>query len=273
MPPPRAAPTLSSKLRNRAIHSLNGNSTSVRTNSSKRRRNSLHNLSKRHKTQRHNDTDKENRPPVPKFDPNMSPRRKPFRADNDSIFALPKSPQRRTPRKPTKLERGKAPSVISISSLLEFQQDANLSDRQMIKMVSFIRQQTDCVNIIEPYFEIQLTRRHQLFADHFISSSYSSVTALVSSTFPLVICDQVDAFFEQLQDIHKRKIVSIHHGVDSGKGFLKFDLTVEFDKCSSLSLRLAHMRCSLDVKTCHAACILYLAIRVVNAHFHSLKGC
>ena len=27
---------------------------------------------------------------------------------------------------------------------------------------------------------------------------------------------------------HGREIKSIHHGVDKGKGFLKFDLTIEF---------------------------------------------
>ena len=127
--------------------------------------------------------------------------------------------------------------MISLQSLLIFQQEANLSDRQMRKMVAFVREQTQCPEIIEPYFEQQLSRRHQLFADHFISSSYSPADQLTST--PMVICDRVNDFFMQLQQIHMRKIVGIQHGVDSGKGFLKFDLTLEFAAPSTLKLRLA----------------------------------
>jgi len=240
MPPARPAPTISAKLRNRAIHSLNGNSTSrsLRSNVKRRRSNSLSNLTKRHKIKKTFIYEKENLPPTPKRLLNISPKSrctKPFRADADSVYS-DTTPRVRSSSQYQRVSNT-PPSVISIQSLLEFQQDANLSDRQMRKMVSFIRQETQCSKIIEPYVEEQLSRRHQLFREHFISNSYSPADELTST--PLVICDKVDGFFEQLQQIHKRKIIGIHHGVNSGKGLLKFDLTLEFATSSSLKLRFA----------------------------------
>ena len=131
MPPPRPAPTVSAKLRNRVIHSYNGNATTTRsTANNKRRANSLSNLTKRHKRHRQSDVDdKENQRPTPQNDFKFSPRSKPFRADADSVYSCSTPPL----RSPTPRQRvsNKPPSVIAIQSLLEFQQDANLSDRQI----------------------------------------------------------------------------------------------------------------------------------------------
>ena len=44
-----------------------------------------------------------------------------------------------------------------------------------------------------------------------------------------MFCNNTAALFDLIADQHGRQIRAVHHGVDAGKGFVKFDLTMEFE--------------------------------------------
>jgi len=50
-----------------------------------------------------------------------------------------------------------------------------------------------------------------------------------SVAVPLVICSDTTTLLRRLADYHRRQVRIVHHGCDSGKGFLKFNQTLEFE--------------------------------------------
>lgn len=247
IPPPRPKPVPSRKLRNRAAHCYYGNSITRSQHKTQSRANQLANLSVRHKRKRSVD---ENTPPQqPKVARKkrkiIQPKQRQhssFNADADTVYSpstyersrrRPSSAQTPATIPPPQLHASTAHS-FSHADMLSFQQDADMSDRQMRKMAAFIRSNTSS-SIIEPEFEAAMSARHSLFARFFETDSYeapiserdSDVAVDSVPPTPAVVCTATKDFFLDLEQQHGRKIVCVHHGVDSGKGFLKFDLTLE----------------------------------------------
>ena len=213
----RSAPVPSAKSRNRATHANNGNSSMLPGRTpAKRRANSLSNLSKRHKKK---PTQKPVSSDSPHFSELRATRARPLSSSADPDWKQ-ESPFSRTESKPVS-------SPISHSALIQLQQDAGLSDRQLRKVMTFHRKNLSDRRLYEPNFDKFLADSHRLFSEHFVHTGYWAGIPLLP--VPMVICNRPTQFLQELEKIHRRKIRSIHHGVDSGKGFLKFDLTLEFE--------------------------------------------
>ena len=116
----------------------------------------------------------------------------------------------------------------------ELQLDANLSDHQMRKIARFLRKETKCSQIIAPQYEQYLIDGHQLDADLFEDVRF--VECIPRAPRPLTVCTDVTALIERVAKRDGRDVRSIHHSVDSGQGFLKFTLSIEYESQSECKL-------------------------------------
>ncbi len=215
----RPPPVPSSKHRNRAAHIAEGNTTPVRGRTpEKRRLNSLSNLvqfkkprAAESKPTRHAPTD---------FSKFRKCRKRQLSTSTDSDWKQ-QPPRTSTAPKATTFNQ------ISHAALVQLQQDANLSDHQLRAVLRFHRKETGRPDLYEPYFEKFLTSTHKVFSDHFTSTEYLPHPPLTPT--PMVLCTQTEQLLRKLETLHHRKIRAVHHGVDSGKDFLKFDFTLEFE--------------------------------------------
>ena len=104
------------------------------------------------------------------------------------------------------------------------QLDARLSDMQMRQIARFVRNETNCSAIIEPLFESTLPIVNRTYAD-----LYTTSTCPLNDKLPMIICIDTRRLLRRLSEHHGRTIRIVHHGVDNGKGFLKWDMTLEFE--------------------------------------------
>jgi len=206
----------SSKLRNRAVHSLNGNTSPLRGRTkAKRRSNSLSNLRPfSSKKPKHNS----NAAPLHQhysLSP-LPPTSKPLAGSNlfnkmprsnttsnDSEWEPPVRPPR--PYKP----RASTFSQITHSALIQLQQEANLSDSQLKKVIAFHRKETSRPDLYEPYFEKFLISTHKIFEEQFSVTTYQPPQppdVAATEPIPLVICHRPLNFLQQLENDHNRKI-------------------------------------------------------------------
>ena len=105
----------------------------------------------------------------------------------------------------------------------QLQLDGTFSDTQMYLIARFIRQKTCSPSIIEPNFELKQKQNHHILDGLFEATTI--VPRIPLSPKPLIFCSNTPALLDLLAEKHGRQIRSIHHGVDSGQGFLKIYLT------------------------------------------------
>ena len=117
---------------------------------------------------------------------------------------------------------------ITHADMQQLQLDTNSSDRQMRIIANFIRRKTQVNRIIEPNYEPHLIDLHTLFTDIYHTIQYQPPDVDAASV-PLVLCMDISALLRRLTDYHRREVRIVHHGCDSGKGFLKFNQTLEFE--------------------------------------------
>jgi len=103
----------------------------------------------------------------------------------------------------------------------------------MGQIARFMRTQTCSSGIIEPYFELKHRQSHHILDGLFEATTIVSRIPLAPT--PLIVCSNTSALFDLVAKQHGRAIRAIHHGVDSGQIFLKFDLTIEFETKSDSS--------------------------------------
>ena len=110
---------------------------------------------------------------------------------------------------------------ISHSDLLNLQLDGNFSDTQMRIIARFIRKKTRS-SIIEPCYEIALTRQHDIFTDIYEYSSYTPPPPpdadddYAADSIPLVICTDTTELLRRISSSHNRTVRLVKHGVDAG---------------------------------------------------------
>ncbi len=119
------------------------------------------------------------------------------------------------------------PKQIRHSALRNLQIDGGFSQNQMRLMARFFRNESGATDLIEANFEQNLSKYHERLAGFFEETTI--VAQIPLSPHPLIICNAVGDLFDFVAQQHGRSIRSIHHGVDSGQGFLKFDATIEFE--------------------------------------------
>lgn len=118
-------------------------------------------------------------------------------------------------------------SQISHTALRGLQLDAQLSDTQMRKIAHFMRNETSCVQIIAPQYEKTLIEHHQLHADLFKHDFF--VSRIPFAPHPIVVCTDCEELIRRVAERDGRDVRAIHHSVDSGKDFLKFTLSIEYE--------------------------------------------
>ena len=112
--------------------------------------------------------------------------------------------------------------------MLQLQLDTNSSDSAMRIIDNFIRSATQVNRIIEPNYEPHLIDLHTVFTDIYHVVQYQPPDA-DSATVPIVMCSDTSTLLRRLAEYHRREVRVVHHGCDSGKGFLKLHQTVEFE--------------------------------------------
>ena len=111
---------------------------------------------------------------------------------------------------------------ISHSDLQQLQLDTNSSDTTMRILATFMRRATGVNRLIEPNYKHHLVDLHTIFTDIYEVIIYHPPGA-DSFGVPLVICSHTSTLLHRLADYHHREVRIVHHGCDSGKGFLKFN--------------------------------------------------
>lgn len=230
--PQRAAPAPSNKTRNRLTHSLHGNSTDA----SRKR-----DLSAGIRAQRRNlipKLKKKKRLRIGQEPPQLAVNKRRHMPDpndpNDHEWK---------PQPPVRSRRSSTASVstqttaskamllsdtkITHAAMQQLQMDGSFSDRQMLLLAKFIRTQTHRRDIIETLFEARLSARRKDIDSLFTATTI--VERIPLAPKPMIICNDVLKLIKFIADCHGRDVRSVHHGVDAGKGFLKFNLTLEFE--------------------------------------------
>ena len=193
----RAAPSASQKQKNRAIHSQNGNESRDKRRIATGKRKQLSNL-------------------IPQVDKKKA-----------RPIAEPAQIAVRDVASQTFSTASVCAKPLSHAAMLDLQIDANLSDMQMRKIARFLRKETECSKIIEPWYEENLIEHHKIFEDLYDTKTLTQKIPL--RPHPMVYCTDVGALIERVAAFDGREVRSIHHSVDSGKGKLLFSLTVEYE--------------------------------------------
>ncbi len=225
----RPKPVPSNKLRNLAAHCTNGNSTSEREKRSGKRK-QMSNLV----------------PFRPKKKVIKTPCvKEPVQLASNKDVSLPNTSNSRdadwspvTPNASKSLSHASVSTQTLQSSFLSAKQishdsmrmlqiDGNFSDVQMRKIAVFLRDKTQCNRIIEPRYEQWVVEHHKTLEHLFEISSI--VEKIPLSRKPLVICTDTSALNTHVEQQFQLPLRSVHHGVDCGKGFIKFDEEYEFE--------------------------------------------
>ncbi len=237
-PVARGDPTASSKMKNREIHASNGNEDRLRESRAvaRGRTKRLSNLIPK---QPRSKKPKQQRAEPEQLQTSHCQRysKSPRQRDEESAWTSPPGSTEQARGSPLRTSVSAAPALkarqISHQSLQNLQTEGRFSDRAMRLIAAHISA-TGCANIIEPYYEEQLPEQHKLYDDLFVTSFVDG--------HPFIYCADVKELLVRLAGLHKRTIRLIHHGVDSGQGFLKFDLTIEYEPTVPESKMSDHSR-------------------------------
>jgi len=193
----------SRKLRNRAVHAVNGNTSPLSGKTSQKRlANSISNLRQNKKPKIVTPTSHSTPKPLTGSNLFNICREKSLTAI-DAVWSPKPTPP------PSPKPRSAKFKQISHSALIQLQQHANLSDSQLRKVLAFHRQETGRSDLYAPYFEKFLIATHKVFADEFSVSTYTPATPddePDAQPIPYVICQRPLNFLQKLEHLHNRKI-------------------------------------------------------------------
>ncbi len=227
---PRDGPVPASKIRNRDAHCVYGNSSETKLERGKRKqiRNLIPNARKKKKLK--------------------APTAKPAQLQNaeqsrrsslqvseetdEEIWVPPtRPPAPAAPNRSVSTQTHDTSShycnQISHDDMRQLQVQKSFTDQQMFAIATFMRQKSGWSGIIEPGYKAAVVEHHKLLDDLFVVSSI--VDRISHAPKPLIICSQATTLYQRIEKHFQRPIRVAHHGVDSGGGFLKFDVEYEFE--------------------------------------------